>query len=915
MSIFSRIRNLAVKNCDILFQYMKKKDIEDIATRLLRLSIMEKTSNNNNNKDIPFEDYIGIYDTLFILIGKYDEIVSIKDIMKLIQSIHLSYDIYEIWFLYFTKYLFYNRNLYNNKKIMESIIDYVLELLIYDGIYSNLYSNKIYLYIITNIYSVIFINYENNENDNILVKDSDLFNKILLSISIISTHYGNKILLELYKLLIQIIKCNCKNKILFNYTNTIIEKLLKCGDTDILNELYDSLLNNTYIYSFGIIKILIENKMIMDKQYIIDYFINNDNNVNNNFNYYIKELKEIYSKSKDESVQLLIVKIFYKYLSKLTDTKKITDNLVILSEFISIILKNEDEDVQLFSVRLYYYYITKFINIKNEQNGESVLKNDKSEILLNITKYYKYLKDKKKDNSSMLPFLIPIVKELIINDFVDNIEVVITLIKYCKYILNHLNIKVYNNELKMIGEILSYGYVILSNSDVEKPKNISISKFKIPIEEISISKYLGFYKTHVKEVNELLILLLFDLISNNQTENIFVSYIIYCLLELQEDNGNVIFNSDNNNYIENNNTIINKDNINDLYQLIMNIALIELKSNNMVLNLAILLKLSKKEIKYDINSDIQLLFLNKLYNLLKENEQSFDNYNLLNTFFTDFSLIITKIFNDNHKKYYYKIFFNYYSNKLKILNEEEKLKLIEFLSDNISIEYMLFNIVELYANNTINIDFISKYLKKIKDSNKSNLLMSIIVMLVDKITKSNDNEIRLYELIYLLFNNIDNNNNNNIPFTLINNYLTGLYNSINIENINEILKLHFDYMKGLKNKDLKNYIINEMSYLTINYIRLTAVTDKYLDNIIGIKSSLTILLSIYNMSHKSNDILPLLMTISIQCCKLSNDDISKNVAQMLMKFIKNNKDEFKKILGSINEDDKKLIELTIRNNK
>lgn len=914
MSIFSRIRNLAVKNCDILFQYMKKKDIEDIATRLLRLSIMEKTSNNNNNKDIPFEDYIGIYDTLFILIGKYDEIVSIKDIMKLIQSIHLSYDIYEIWFLYFTKYLFYNRNLYNNKKIMESIIDYVLELLIYDGIYSNLYSNKIYLYIITNIYSVIFINYENNENDNILVKDSDLFNKILLSISIISTHYGNKILLELYKLLVQIIKCNCKNKILFNYTNTIIEKLLKCGDTDILNELYDSLLNNTYIYSFGIIKILIENKMIMDKQYIIDYFINNDNNVNNNFNYYIKELKEIYSKSKDESVQLLIVKIFYKYLSKLTDTKKITDNLVILSEFISIILKNEDEDVQLFSVRLYYYYITKFINIKNEQNGESVLKNDKSEILLNITKYYKYLKDKKKDNSSMLPFLIPIVKELIINDFVDNIEVVITLIKYCKYILNHLNIKVYNNELKMIGEILSYGYVILSNSDVEKPKNISISKFKIPIEEISISKYLGFYKTHVKEVNELLILLLFDLISNNQTENIFVSYIIYCLLELQEDNGNVIFNSDNNNYIENNNTIINKDNINDLYQLIMNIALIELKSNNMVLNLAILLKLSKKEIKYDINSDIQLLFLNKLYNLLKENEQSFDNYNLLNTFFTDFSLIITKIFNDNHKKYYYKIFFNYYSNKLKILNEEEKLKLIEFLSDNISIEYMLFNIVELYVNNTINIDFISKYLKKIKDSNKSNLLMSIIVMLVDKITKSNDNEIRLYELIYLLFNNIDNNNNN-IPFTLINNYLTGLYNSINIENINEILKLHFDYMKGLKNKDLKNYIINEMSYLTINYIRLTAVTDKYLDNIIGIKSSLTILLSIYNMSHKSNDILPLLMTISIQCCKLSNDDISKNVAQMLMKFIKNNKDEFKKILGSINEDDKKLIELTIRNNK
>lgn len=915
MSIFSRIRNLAVKNCDILFQYMKKKDIEDIATRLLRLSIMEKTSNNNNNKDIPFEDYIGIYDTLFILIGKYDEIVSIKDIMKLIQSIHLSYDIYEIWFLYFTKYLFYNRNLYNNKKIMESIIDYVLELLIYDGIYSNLYSNKIYLYIITNIYSVIFINYENNENDNILVKDSDLFNKILLSISIISTHYGNKILLELYKLLIQIIKCNCKNKILFNYTNTIIEKLLKCGDTDILNELYDSLLNNTYIYSFGIIKILIENKMIMDKQYIIDYFINNDNNVNNNFNYYIKELKEIYSKSKDESVQLLIVKIFYKYLSKLTDTKKITDNLVILSEFISIILKNEDEDVQLFSVRLYYYYITKFINIKNEQNGESVLKNDKSEILLNVTKYYKYLKDKKKDNSLMLPFLIPIVKELIINDFVDNIEVVITLIKYCKYILNHLNIKVYNNELKMIGEILSYGYVILSNSDVEKPKNISISKFKIPIEEISISKYLGFYKTHVKEVNELLILLLFDLISNNQTENIFVSYIIYCLLELQEDNGNVIFNSDNNNYIENNNTIINKDNINDLYQLIMNIALIELKSNNMVLNLAILLKLSKKEIKYDINSDIQLLFLNKLYNLLKENEQSFDNYNLLNTFFTDFSLIITKIFNDNHKKYYYKIFFNYYSNKLKILNEEEKLKLIEFLSDNISIEYMLFNIVELYVNNTINIDFISKYLKKIKDSNKSNLLMSIIVMLVDKITKSNDNEIRLYELIYLLFNNIDNNNNNNIPFTLINNYLTGLYNSINIENINEILKLHFDYMKGLKNKDLKNYIINEMSYLTINYIRLTAVTDKYLDNIIGIKSSLTILLSIYNMSHKSNDILPLLMTISIQCCKLSNDDISKNVAQMLMKFIKNNKDEFKKILGSINEDDKKLIELTIRNNK
>lgn len=124
-------------------------------------------------------------------------------------------------------------------------------------------------------------------------------------------------------------------------------------------------------------------------------------------------------------------------------------------------------------------------------------------------------------------------------------------------------------------------------------------------------------------------------------------------------------------------------------------------------------------------------------------------------------------------------------------------------------------------------------------------------------------------MIYLLLSNVKE-----IPFRAVDKFLKMIYENTSNNDITEILRYHFDWLKEVKNKDVKNYVTNRMAYLTIEYLQVVATQEKISDNLVGITSGLTILLSIYNQSHKHKDMVNIYAPILIQCMRLQYPDVN-----------------------------------------
>lgn len=572
----------------------------------------------------------------------------------------------------------------------------MLELLIYDGIYYTMFSTDIYYHLIIDTIKEITNNYNpKNEND-ILDKEDRLFNGILLSINILSTTENEEILLELYRLIVKLIKINKDARVLCTYVINIENKLLHSENKVLEAKFLTEVINHNYLYSFGIIKNLIDANDI-EKTYIIDYLINNDNNVNNNIIKYVTELEKLYdSHSEQPKTQLLVLQTLYKYLLKGNESKLLRYNLSYIFDFLKKIFTNNNNEVQAFTIKLFYYYVTTFSKDSNSP------KDVENEVTNNIKSYYTILKDKTKDNSSLLPYLIPIIKNMVEHSMFKS-ETFQLLLKYTKYTLTHYDITTFSKLTKSIGEILAYVYCVLKYQDESK---ISITDIKINVEEISISKYLSFYNKKLDVIHELWCLILLHNIKNNKCDEIFTPKIILSLLSLQNDNKCLI--EDYKSVIKKSNVIITKDNINNLYELLFNVVITQLNINNSNVYFTVLLLLIQKDIKYSIDNNILLHFLNVLNTILTKKE-NIDDFKAIKYFDDEFSPKFTSLLDEKNMKLYTSIIFNYYKNMLMILDDNEKTLLYKMINTKISNEYLIHNMILSYFNKSLSYDFIEYF--------------------------------------------------------------------------------------------------------------------------------------------------------------------------------------------------------------
>lgn len=572
----------------------------------------------------------------------------------------------------------------------------MLELLIYDGIYYTMFSTDIYYHLIIDTIKEITNNYNpKNEND-ILDKEDRLFNGILLSINILSTTENEEILLELYRLIVKLIKINKDARVLCTYVINIENKLLHSENKVLEAKFLTEVINHNYLYSFGIIKNLIDANDI-EKTYIIDYLINNDNNVNNNIVKYVTELEKLYdSHSEQPKTQLLVLQTLYKYLLKGNESKLLRYNLSYVFDFLKKIFTNSNNEVQAFTIKLFYYYVTTFSKDSNSP------KDVENEVRNNVKSYYTILKDKTKDNSSLLPYLIPIIKNMVEHSMFKS-DTFQLLLKYTKYTLTHYDITTFSKLTKSIGEILAYVYCVLKYQDESK---ISVTDIKINVEEISISKYLSFYNKKLDVIHELWCLILLHNIKNNKCDEIFTPKIILSLLSLQNDNKCLI--EDYKSVIQKSNVIITKDNINNLYELLFNVVITQLNINNSNVYFTVLLLLIQKDIKYSIDNNILLHFLNVLNTILTKKE-NINDFKAIKYFDDEFSPKFTNLLNEKNMKLYTSIIFNYYKKMLMILDDNEKTLLYKMINTKISNEYLIHNIILSYFNKSLSYEFIEYF--------------------------------------------------------------------------------------------------------------------------------------------------------------------------------------------------------------
>lgn len=572
----------------------------------------------------------------------------------------------------------------------------MLELLIYDGIYYTMFSTDIYYHLIIDTIKEITNNYNpKNEND-ILDKEDRLFNGILLSINILSTTENEEILLELYRLIVKLIKINKDARVLCTYVINIENKLLHSENKVLEAKFLTEVINHNYLYSFGIIKNLIDANDI-EKTYIIDYLINNDNNVNNNIVKYVTELEKLYdSHSEQPKTQLLVLQTLYKYLLKGNESKLLRYNLSYVFDFLKKIFTNSNNEVQAFTIKLFYYYVTTFSKDSNSP------KDVENEVTNNVKSYYTILKDKTKDNSSLLPYLIPVIKNMVEHSMFKS-DTFQLLLKYTKYTLTHYDITTFSKLTKSIGEILAYVYCVLKYQDESK---ISVTDIKINVEEISISKYLSFYNKKLDVIHELWCLILLHNIKNNKCDEIFTPKIILSLLSLQNDNKCLI--EDYKSVIQKSNVIITKDNINNLYELLFNVVITQLNINNSSVYFTVLLLLIQKDIKYSIDNNVLLHFLNVLNTILTKKE-NINDFKAIKYFDDEFSPKFTNLLNEKNMKLYTSIIFNYYKKMLMILDDNEKTLLYKMINTKISNEYLIHNIILSYFNKSLSYEFIEYF--------------------------------------------------------------------------------------------------------------------------------------------------------------------------------------------------------------